>query len=42
MVQYLIIDNDGVTIGRFQDKIDRDAALTKYCAHGFPAEADYG
>ncbi len=38
MGDYLIRDKDGVTIGRFQDKKDRDAALTKFCNHGFPAD----
>ena len=34
--KYKIKDGDGIIIGNFQSKTDRDSALDKYVGYGFP------
>ena len=39
MKEYQIKDKDGIVMGRFRNKEDRDEALKKHC-FGFPCEED--
>lgn len=38
MKEYQIKDKDGIVIGRFQNKGDRDIALRRFVDYGFPDE----
>ena len=41
MIEYQIKGSDGIVIGRFSSKSDRDFALKNFC-FGFPVEEEKG
>jgi len=38
--KYRIKDGEGIIIGNYQHRIDRDNALTNYVAYGFPVNEE--